>query len=834
MDPYRLPTDVKPTNYDLTIRTDLEQAKFDGVVRIDFEVQRETSTIVLNVVGLRVDVATERGIFTFSRNLPAESKAQLRIAFAGDLTGNTAGYFRSISKAEGKAKYSSLTHFEAFPCWDEPALKATFVITLVSHDYTTNLSNMPVSSGTTYDPKLPIEEGHVGTWLSKKLSQSATDDLIAQKWKITRFEATPPMSTYFVAFANGQYKYLESSYTSPLSGKVHPLRVYTSPEFIEGARFALEVSRRVLPIYEQMFGIEYPLPKLDTLIVHDFFSVYLLDPKKADLAFKQQIGSRQAHEVAHMWVMIEVITMMTVAYPQRFSYGIFPEWSPQTKFLSGRYASALDLDAKLSSHPVEVECTDANKIVQIFDELSYAKGASVLRMLADYVGEERFLNGVSIYLKHLYSNTVTADLWEGIAAATGRDIPRTMDNWIKKGFPVVTVTENLDGVHIRQDRFLETGPPEPKDNETIWTIPLSILSVSEEGQTVVDKELILDTREKTIFVDTKKLFKLNANTVGFFRVLYTPERLVAIGTEAAKSPSPFSVADRIGLVSDALALTKAGYASVSSALSLIDALRDEQEFLVWQCIGNSFIEIESTWWEHPDVIKLLNEFRRELFAPIVERLGYTYFEDEALTTRELRTLAITQTSGADDEGVVRQLQGWFAHYESTGDDTVIPADLVLETFRTAIRKGGRKEWEFVKKIASNPLSATFSVPAMRTMGAVQDQQLAEDTFRYILIEVRNEDCWYFVEELQTHGYHLETAQGYEAYIGLCSRDLLAFKSLSSTQDHDDIVEYFKDKDTAKYDMALKQSLENILTRAAWIQRSTGDILNWLETRNQRK
>ncbi|GBE82604.1 Aminopeptidase 1 [Sparassis crispa] len=886
-DGYRLPTDVRPRHYDVTIRTDLEQLKFDGVVHVDLHIQRETSTVVLHVKDLKlgdvalysealraeqtpsssnIDTVSERAAFGFPSPLPAGSKAQLKIAFSGELTSGMTGYYRSTSGGEGKPKYYTLTQFEstyarkAFPCWDEPALKATFAVTLVSRADTVNLSNMPAISETTGE--------HAIAWLSKKFAS------VSEKpgdWKITRFETTPPMSTYIVAFANGHFAHLESSYTSPLTGKVRPLRIYTTPEAIDQAHFALEVKRKVLPLYEQMFEIEYPLPKLDTLVAHDFDSgamenwglitgrttAFLLDSKKAELAARKRVATVQSHEVAHMWfgnittmewwdnlylnegfasLMGEVIILDKV----------FPEWKLYTSFITGDLSEALDLDGKLSSHPIEVECSDASMIDQIFDSLSYAKAASVLRMLSDYVGEERFLKGVSIYLKnHLYANSVTRDLWEGIQTATGRDIPRMMDNWVKKiGFPVLTVTEIADGIRVRQNRFLETGPAPPKDDETIWVIPLSLLTVSEQGDVVVQKNIVLDEREKFIPIDTRKPFKLNAGTVGVYRVHYTPERLVKIGNQAVMLPSPFSVEDRIGIVNDAFALAKAGFADVSSALSLVQVLRNEQEYLVWESVGRNLSEITSTWWEHPEVVDPLKKLRRELFVPIVQRLGYENAESDSVDTQQLRTLAIGHAASSGDEGVVEELTSRFARYLSTGDDSSIPADLMRVTYIAAVKYGGEKEWDAVKQIIAKPKTPTSGIAAIRALGATQDFALAEKTVRYTLTDARDQDLMYYFSgfggnfKMRAFGKdafkrHYETLlKRLSATTNFRFLVEVAFGSLSSRKDHDETVEFFKDKDTSKYDMMLKQALENMTTKAAWIDRSTGDILKWLEARSK--
>ena len=196
----------------------------------------------------------------------------------------------------------------AIPCWDDPALKATFSLTMISRADTVSLGNMPAISEDVYGPNYQADRD-LAAWLAPKLVAAP------ERWKITRFAKTPPMSTYVVAWANGPFKYLEDTYTSPLSGAVRPLRVYTTPDLIHQAQFALDIKRKVLPLYEKAFDIEYPLPKLDTLVANDMDSNamenwglitgktvgLLLDPEKAELYGKRRVALVQSHEVAHMW-----------------------------------------------------------------------------------------------------------------------------------------------------------------------------------------------------------------------------------------------------------------------------------------------------------------------------------------------------------------------------------------------------------------------------------------------------------------------------------------------------------------------------------------------------
>ncbi|KAI0811123.1 leucyl aminopeptidase [Irpex lacteus] len=898
---YRLPTDVKPKHYDVTVRTDLEKLKFDGYVVAHLEVLKETSKIVFNSSKLtlgharlsstalkeeltvlasafEVDEDAEHITIQLQVPLAAGTQLALKIDFAGELTGSMLGYYYCSWEDEGEEKHYALTQFEptsaraAFPCWDEPLLKTTVALTMVSRADTVNLSNMPAISEEEYTPSYE-DSTDVISWLSSKLSELTTGE--GEKWKITKFQTTPLISTYIVAYANGPFVYLEDSYKSPLSGKVRPLRLYATKDNVHQTQFALEVKKNVMPLYEQMFDIEYPLPKLDTLVVTEFdgamenwgliigsTSTFLVEPDDFDLETIKQIAYTQGHECAHMW--FGNITTMEWWDNLWLNEGfaslvgeviilgkLFPEWRLHSAFITDLLNEALTLDAKLSSHPIEVDCPDPAMVNQIFDDLAYAKAASVLRMLLHLVGEETFLRGVSIYLKkHLYANSVTKDLWEGIQEASGVDVAKIMDNWVKKmGFPVLTVTETGSGIKIRQDHFLETGPAPPEENDTIWSVPLSLLSTDENGQAKIDRSLLLDQREITIPLDTSKPFKLNAGATGVYRVLYAPERLVTIAKEAVKEDSVFSIEDRIGLVYDAVALARAGYLDVSAVLSLFDVFRHEEERLVWDCIATSFSVFVSTWYEYPQILEKLNAFRRELFAPIVNRLGYDYDEDESDDIHELRTTAISTAADAGDEGVIKELQSRFSKAiesrdDDDDDDSCIPPDLLRATYVTAVKNGGQKEYDQVKTILGKPKSPTVERAAMRALCASQSTELAEETWKYIMTKSKDSDVPYFFSSFRhnlgkRHFLLEKFRQDYEVLYKRLEGNFsfmylvnYSHVGLSSQKDWEESKEFFKDKDVSKYSMELQQGLDGIHTRSEWIKRSTSDLQQWLESREK--
>ncbi|KAF8199715.1 leucyl aminopeptidase [Pholiota molesta] len=898
--PYRLPSDVRPTHYDLTVKTDLEELVFQGYVKISLDVKSDTSKIVLNVLELELgnasmssttsnselvissssyDQTSQRVTYQLKDMVLANSKLELKIPFSGNLRESAMGYFRSFWEDKGKKKFYSVTRFQptsarrAFPCWDEPLLKATFAITLISRADTVSLSNMPAVSE-------EIMHSTVTEFSPDPIEMFAT--LKNESWKITKYETTPPMSSYLVAFANGYFEFLETSVVMPLTGKTLPLRIYATSDLIHQAQFALDITASVLPLYEKIFDVAYPLPKLDTLIAHDMvgamenwglvigtMNMLLVDPVRGDQQAKKQVASTQSHEVAHMWFG-NVTTMewwdnlylnegfATLMGQVIVLDRIFPNWRLSSEFIAGDFRSALALDSKLSSHPIEVSVADANDIGQIFDTLSYSKSASILRMLSRHVGEEKFLKGVSLYLKqHLFSNTVTRDLWDGISTVTGLDIADLMENWITKiGYPVLSVTEDATGIKVRQDRFLETGPSDSKDNETIWfdrlddkqngiadaynrrNVPLSLLS-TKNGQVSVDTTIVLREREMRLQLDTTKPFKLNAGTTGFYRVLYTPERLMKIAVEAANDQTIFSLDEQTGLLQDAFAFSQAGFSTLSSSLTLVDIWKNVKEYLVWNAIGNSLEEICSIWWENFEVVEGLDAFRCILFAPLVERLGYKYSKNESTDRTLLRTLAITQAARAGHEGVTKELQRRFKQYMEGGDDSGIPPDLQAIIFSTAVKYGGCDEYELMVKILDKPTTLSERRAALLALGASPDPVLLQKTADFVATKARDSDITMFFRGLignfQARRFATKYLfDNYDTFYNRLKDNLslpdfirLCVDFYSNQADYTIIGTYFKNKDTSKYNLSLAQALDSIQARSGYIERSTADLLNWL-------
>ena len=914
---FRLPRNVVPTHYDITLKSDLEALTFSGTATISLDVLEETDSITFNaaaklslskalvtsealktdnksIITLDVDQKHERATAVIPNKLPKGSKATLIVAFASDIDNSMMGYYRSTWEHEGKKGYYALTQFEptaarrAIPTWDEPNLKATYTFRMIHRKDTVALANMNVVSSNDISQaeqdkilrasELQLEAltaaaGKTEAKTEAKTETTATSGA-SDQWAITEFATTPKVSTYLVAWANGPFVSLESSYTSPLTGKVIPMKVYTTPEYIHQAQYALDVKVKVLPEYERVFDVAYPLPKLDTLVASDFdagamenwglitgrTSVYLYDPEKSGLQGQKRTAGVQSHEVAHQWFG-NIATLawwdnlwLNEAFATLMGEVVildrcFPEWESASEFINMHLDRALDLDSKRSSHPIEVPLQGENvedAINQVFDAISYSKGASVLRMLSNMIGEDVFLKGVSIYLKkHLYSNAVTKDLWDGISESSGKDIASIMANWIlKQGFPVLTVTEEQDALHIKQNRFLSTGDPTPEEDQTLWHVPLMLKTVGADGKVSTDKDAFLKSeRETRIPLQNAQQanYKLNAETIGVYRVAYSPERLAKLGEEAAKPQGAFSLEDRVGLVSDAFTLAKAGYGKTSGGLSLLQALKADPTYLVNSASSGHLSSLSSAWWEQDEQVRnAIDKLKVSIFGPTAKRLGFDFGKDDSPDLKQLRAVAIAAAAQGGDEWTLSEIKSRFAKLVETGDDSQIHPDLLRTVFSQSVKHGGEKEYETVLGVYHNPTTPTHKIAAMLALGASRDQKLLDRTIEFLFGgEVKEQDFMYFFAALSANpaGRRLiweATKTRYDdlvkRFAGNFSLSRLieySFSSFSSQKDAEDVKSFFATKDTAKFSMGLSQGLDAVQANARWLERDSEDVRQWL-------
>ncbi|CAH7667912.1 hypothetical protein BY996DRAFT_4583678 [Phakopsora pachyrhizi] len=898
---YRLSRVVQPTHYSLCIKTDLEaepSPSFEGTAEIDVEVREETDRITLHasptleilkvvfqpealkgsepevVKDIERDEKFERLTLSLSSKLAGGSVARIGIVYRGVLEGNMMGYYRSSYESEGRRGFYGLTQFEptaarrAFPCWDEPAIKATVQVRLITKDGTTALTNTSPISSRSSDGNFPD-----GKLLSSTHLEGIGKSSSSAAWTLTEFEPTPKVSTYLVAWANGPFSLKESHYISPLTQKKIPLRVFATAEHAHQTQLLLDTTARILPVYEKIFDIPYPLSKLDTLVASDFdagamenwglitcrTSVGLFDDASG-IAARKRVVSVQSHEVAHQWFG-NIVTMSwwqelwlneafaTLMGELVIISEIEPNWHAEDDFINAHLSRALDLDSKRSSHAVEVPCPDPEMINQIFDAISYSKGASILKMLANFVGKEKFLHGVSLYLKaHLYGNGTTKDLWAGISKSTGKDIENIMKNWTGKiGFPVLTVVEEPQGLRITQNRFLSTGDPKPEEDGTLWFVPLEIKVVDADGHTKVHHDVLDSERETFVKLrDPQSLnYKLNADTCGVYRVRYPADRLEKLGRELAKSDSSFTVADKMGLIQDAVVLAQAGYSSTSCALDILHRLGGEKNHLVWSEISQALDSVSNILWEQDqEVTKGFDKFQRNLVSDLAKEIGFDTLSSDNEDRIQLRVKILGLAARSGDQSVLDEIKERFQKFvkDPVANKSIIPADLRLLVFGQAVKHGGEDEYEAVLSVYRKPSNPSDKIAAMCALCATREEALLKRTFDFILSgEVKEQDFMYFFSSLARNKHSRrdmwkfvetnfeELMKRFKGNFSIGRLIQYSFDQLTGEEDRLAVQKFFADKDTSIFQSALAQGLDTVKSHVAWLDRDKKNIVEWLKS-----
>ncbi len=661
---HRLPGDVRPERYDLVLTPDLDAATFAGEVVIDVTVSSPTDRVVLHALDLDIaaatvddvdatvllDVEQETATLVLPDTLPAGS-ARLRLGFTGVLNDQLVGFYRSTFTQDdpdgGPPTEHTLavTQFEstharrAFPCFDEPAMKAVFGITLVVPDQQFVVAN------TAEVERTPDGDGRVRV----------------------RFADTISMSTYLVAFVIGPLEATPPRMVAGVDGPI-PLRVVHPPGSAHLCEFALDVAEAALQYFERYYELPYPGDKVDLVAVPDFAFgamenlgcitfrevLLLVDPATATQPELQRVADVINHELAHMWFG-DLVTMswwngiwlneafatfMEVMASDSFR----PDWDVWTTFGLAR-AAAFDTDALRSTRPIEYEVVTAADAEGMFDILTYEKGASVVRMLEQYLGAEPFRAGIAAYLRrHAYGTTETTDLWDALEDVTGEPVRRIMDSWIfRGGHPVVLVERDGDDVHLDQVR---AGFELPTGDER-WPIPM-VLSVGDDQTGATEQRLLLDDPTTVAGSGQATFVQANVGGAGFYRVELDAELRVALLDHG----NPGAL-ERFVLLDDTWTGFVAGRVPLDEAVALVTRLaRSETDPSVWRRLGGACRELSRLAGpaHHDQVTALIAGLAAPALARCDQEAEQPTADDRALEVRGI----LFALAGADgDDPTVR-------------------------------------------------------------------------------------------------------------------------------------------------------------------------------------
>jgi puromycin-sensitive aminopeptidase len=698
--PHRLPRTVLPRRYSLALTPDLAQATFDGSVDIDVDVAQTTGEVVLNVVDLEIDDAwveadgqrhpatvtmdaeAERAILTVEPALtPGEAVVSLR--FRGQLNDKLRGFYRStFTDDQGVERVIATTQFEAtdarraFPCWDEPDLKARFAITLILDDALHAVSNAAVES----------------------------DEVLGDGRRRVRFAETMTMSTYLVAFIVGPLEV-----TEPVEVAGTPVRLLCPPGKLHLTSFGLEVAEFSLRYLADYFDLPYPGDSMDLVAIPDFAfgamenlgcvtfreTLLLADPEHATQSELQNVVDVIAHELAHMWFG-DLVTMkwwngiwLNEAFATfmelKVTDAFRPEWERWVSFGLAR-STAFDTDALQTTRPIEYPVVSPADAEGMFDVLTYEKGAAVVRMLEQYLGEDEFRAGIRKYMaNHQYGNTETTDLWDAIEEATGEPVRRIMDSWIfQGGHPIIGVSTADDGrrLHLTQERFQFLRD---ELDATRYAVPLQIRCGLASGEVLRTTALLegddldLELPEPVVWVVA------NAAGHGFYRVRMSAPLREAL---VARAQEVLSDVERYGLVDDTWASVLAGGTSAADYLAMADGFADERDVSVWRRLLNGIEQIERL--VEGDARSAIRARVRALASPALERLGWDERPGDTDRDRELRGVLIgaLSTLGADPEAQARVAE-LFQRYCDSSDS--VEANVAAAVVRATASMAGPAE-----------------------------------------------------------------------------------------------------------------------------------------------
>ncbi|KAM0866607.1 hypothetical protein ACQ4PT_042519 [Festuca glaucescens] len=799
----RLPRFAEPLRYDLLLRPDLAACTFSGSAAVAVAVSAPTRFLVLNAAALSVDGSSIRFqdvaptevtqfeedeilVIGFGQELPI-GEGVVTMNFTGTLNDQMKGFYRSKYEYKGESRNMAVTQFEAadarrcFPCWDEPAFKAKFKLTLEVPTELVALSNMPVVKETVHGPL-----------------------------KTVYYEESPVMSTYLVAIVVGLFDYIESS---TLEGT--KVRVYTQVGKTSQGKFALDVGVKSLDLYKDYFATPYPLPKLDMIAIPDFAagamenyglvtyreSALLYDEQLSSASNKQQVAITVAHELAHQWFG-NLVTMewwthlwLNEGFASWVSYlaveSIFPEWNNWTQFLD-ETTSGLRLDALAESHPIEVEVNHASEIDAIFDSISYDKGASVIRMLQSYLGADRFQKALASYIKkYAYSNAKTEDLWAVLEEETGEPVKDLMTTWTKQqGYPVIFAKLNGQYLELEQAQFLSDGSSGPGT----WIVPMTSCC----GSYDVNKKFLLKGKADKIHIKDfaasqtadrgtgqNSWIKLNIDQTGFYRVKYDDE--LAAGLENAVKAKKLLSMDMIGIVEDSYALSVACKQTLTSLLRLLNAYRHESDYTVLShvtsvCLGVNKISTDAT----PDLSRDIKQLLIKLLLLAAKRVGWD---------------------------------------PKDGESHLDAAYLaVMRSVSTSSRPG----YDSLLKIYRETSEAQEKSRILGSLSSCPDKDIVVEALNFMLTdEVRNQDAFYVLGGISLEGREVAWAwlqENWDHVVKTWPSSSLISDFVNSTvspftseEKAAEVSEFFCTRVKPSFERALKQSLERVRISARWIE-----------------
>ncbi|KAM9359901.1 endoplasmic reticulum aminopeptidase 2 isoform 1-T2 [Symphorus nematophorus] len=887
----RLPRYIIPLHYHLLLHPNLTSLSFTGSVQIQIDVQNNTNWVVLHSKGLHISKATildqnlahlsdqvlpvlhnpfheQIGIFS-PRVLSSGQKYFLYIEFGAELAEGFYGFYKSTYRTSaGETRTLASTHFEptsarmAFPCFDEPSFKANFSIRIRRSPEYISLSNMPAVN-----------------------TVEVKDGLLEDQ-----FDASVKMSTYLVAFVICDFKYVTATTSSGVQ-----VSIYASPEKWQQTRYALEVAVKMLDFYEDYFNIHYPLPKQDLIAIPDFQSgamenwglttyretSLLFDPLTSSISDQLWVTMVISHELAHQWFG-NLVTMewwndiwLNEGFARYMEYISVEATYPNLKveeYLLHTCFAAVGHDSLNSSRPISSPAENPTQIKQMFDTVSYDKGACVLHMLRHFLTDDVFQSGIVRYLrKYSYRNAHNQDLWDSLAntcseedfisgkhcysssqaaknaylfAGEHLDLTAMMNTWtLQKGIPVVTVTRKGPHLLLRQDRFLRTVMPSDPLWSTLqqgflWHIPLTYKT---DASSTVHRHLMTTQKDSIYIGEDVSWVKVNSDMTGYYVVHYEDGGWDEMTRLLTENHTALSYKDRTHLIHNAFQLSTAGHLSLNKALDLIGYLQSETH-TVPLLQGLGYLETFYQLLEKRNEIGLtskLGKYILRFFRDVIDQ--QTWSDEGTVSERRLRSEVLSLACHLDDPPCVERARQSFKAWIHSNGTLSLPTDVAETVY--AVGAQDEHGWASLLHTYNISLSGAQKTKILFALTCSRDTDKlhrllelglegkvirSQDLSALILMVARNSQghqlAWNFVKK------NWDTLVDKFQLGSFCIRNIIIGTTgqFSSPEELTDVQLFFESiKEQALQLRATQVALDNVQKNVRWFQRNLEPLRNWL-------
>ncbi|XP_065076994.1 aminopeptidase N-like [Ochlerotatus camptorhynchus] len=801
-------------------------------------------------------------VLMFKRKLRAGERYVVRINYVGVLNDYLQGFYRSSYVVRNETRWLATTQFQptdarrAFPCFDEPALKARFSISLARPKNMVSLSNMPKLK--TYNAP-----------------EHGLEDYV---WDI--YQQSVPMSTYLVAFVVCDFVHLSSGNYA----------VWTRSDAISSARYALDVGPKILKYLEQFFDIKYPLPKMDMIALPDFSAgamenwglityretAMLYEENVSANSNKQRVATIVAHELAHQWFGNLVTPTwwtdlwLNEGFASYMEYlgvdAVEPAWKPMEQFVVNELHNVFSLDALSSSHQISVKVHNPEEINEIFDKISYGKGAAIIRMMDHFLTSEVFRRGLTKYLNEKkYQSSDQDDLWTFLTAEArnlnvfddSTTVKEIMDTWtLLTGFPVVTVTRDYESKTIvfAQERFIFIEPNKNTSKKSeegpLWWIPITFTTLGESNFNNTKPNIWMRAEDKLDLQDmdipNHDWMIVNIQQTGYYRVNYDQRNWGMIVDHLLDKRKHTTIApsNRAQLIDDALNLARGGYLDYSVALNVTRYLVHETEYVPWKAAIGSLNFIDSMLIKTSNYDKF-KKYSLHLLKPIYEKVGFEDPKDSQLLTIYKRVDVLTAAChlGYKDcvSKCVQKFYEWM-HQPNPDINNPVSPNLKNIVYCTAIKYGDQAEWEYAWKRFQKTTIPSEKETLLSALGCSRETWILTRFLEYSMTDefgIRKQDVFRVFLAVSNNVIGQPIAFSYirnnwkkmKDYLGTSMSNLnmilmYSTKRINTRYELDELKEFAQThvKDTGR---TIQQAIERAQANIVWMDMNADTIIEWL-------